>query len=183
MIATAGRGRVLRAAARAVLLALGAALAACTRGELPCPDAKILRDADRVVVFQPGAAAAPQNVQYVGKIEQTQLACSYDQRTYERLDVLLGIQIAAEHPPTVQPAVADLKYFVAIVNLQGELLARKEFALKLPFKPGSAQASTIEKITQTIPLKYPQNGGSLQVWVGFQLSDAELQYNRAHSGS
>jgi len=97
--------------------------------------------------------------------------------------VALGIQIEAQRTPTAKVDAAELRYFVAIVNLQGEILARQDFPLNLPFKPGQDTVSKVEQINQLVPLKYPQNGGSLQIWVGFQLSDAELQYNRQRYGN
>jgi hypothetical protein len=168
---------------RLAVVALALALAGCTAGQLPCPAAKILRDGDRVTKFMPGQPPGPQSVQYVGEIAAAKLSCSYDTHTYQRLDVALGIQITAQRNPAHPTPDADLRYFVAIVNLQGDLLAKQEFPLRVPFPPGSNDVTKVESILQTIPLTYPQNGGSLQVWVGFQLSDQELEYNRSHPGS
>ena len=97
--------------------------------------------------------------------------------------MLLGVQIAAQRPQAAGVAAADLRYFVAIVNLEGEVLAKREFALELAFPPGATTVSKVEEVKEFIPVKYPQNGGSLQIWTGFQLNDAELQYNRQHFGS
>ena len=125
--------------------------------------------------FAPGQEGNRQAVQYVGQISDARLACSYDPKTYESMTVVLGVELEATRPPASQIDSADLHYFVAIVNLQGQILGRQDFPLRLPFKQGQNTVSKIEQIDQIIPLKYPQNGGSLQVWVGFQLSEAELQ--------
>lgn len=142
----------------------------------------VLRDASQVVKFAPDASDDPRNVRYVGQIADAKLNCSYDPKTYERMDVAMGVEIQATRPPASDASTAELEYFVAIVNLEGEVLARKEFPLQLRFPTGKTEVSKIEEIRQIIPLKYPQNGGSLQIWVGFKLSDPELQYNRAHLG-
>jgi len=167
---------------RFAVLGLVLAAAGCGAPQLPCPAAMVLRDASQVVKFTPGASEDPQNVRYVGEIAEAKLNCSYDPKTYERMDVAMGVAFQATRPLASAASMAQFDYFVAIVNLEGEVLARKEFPLELPFPPGQTEASKIEEIHQTIPLKYPQNGGSLQIWVGFMLSDAELQYNRAHRG-
>ena len=176
--------RRARRAAAIRLAALGLALSAagCAAPQLPCPAAMVLREASHVVKFAPGAPDDPRNVQYVGQIAEAKLNCSYDPKTYERMDVAMGVAIEATRPAASEAGTADLQYFVAIVNLEGELLARKEFPLQLRFPPGQTEVSRVEEIRQTIPLKYPQNGGSLQIWVGFLLSESELQYNRAHQG-
>ncbi|HYB09411.1 MAG TPA: hypothetical protein VEJ16_07055 [Alphaproteobacteria bacterium] len=164
-------------------MALSGALAGCGQEALPCPDAKILREADQVTKFAPGQDGNQQAITYIGHVAQARLNCSYDPKTYESMRVALGIQIEAQRTPTAKVDAAELRYFVAIVNLQGEILARQDFPLNLPFKPGQDTVSKVEQINQLVPLKYPQNGGSLQIWVGFQLSDAELQYNRQRYGN
>lgn len=168
---------------QAAILGAAFALSACTvTTELPCPAPKILRDASELTRFAPGQPPSAQTVQYIGKVAETKLSCAYDAKTYERLDVVLGVKFTAERNPAIPIDAADLRYFVAIVNLQGTVLAKKEFPLHLVFPSGSNQVDKVEEIDQSIPLTYPQNGGSLQIWVGFQLSGAELQYNRAHIG-
>lgn len=176
----ATRGRARPSLARLAALGLALGLAGCSGRTLPCPAVNVLREASSVTKFTPGQPADPRNAQYVGQVADAKLSCSYDPQTFERLEVALGVQIVAERNQALQIPAAELQYFVAIVDLQGTVLAKREFPLRLPFPGGSAKASKVEEIREIIPLKYPQNGGSLQVWVGFQLSDAELEYNRAH---
>ena len=174
----------LASAAAAALATGGAALllTSCSSAYLPCPAAKVLREAASVTVFPPGQQPSPQNVQYVGHIDDAKLSCSYDPDTQSKLSVVLGVQVSAERPPASKVPAADLHYFVAIVNLRGEVLAKREFPLKLDFPENGAVVSKVDEVREFIPLTYPDNGGSLQIWTGFQLNDAELQYNRAHLG-
>lgn len=173
------KNRSVRAGAALLLLSAALALAGCQGSELPCPAAKILRDADEVTHFIPGQTPGPKSIQYLGQITAVKLACSYDPNTLERLDVALGVKIEAHRNAAAPVDRAALRYFVGIVNLEGQLLAKKEFPLTLAFPAGQNDVTKIEEISQTIPLSYPQNGGSLQIWVGFQLTDAQLEYNRA----
>ena len=170
------------AALRLAAVAAALTLAGCSAPTLPCPAAKVLREAASVTSFAPGQPPGPQTVRYVGSINDAKLSCSYDPTTQEKLTVLLGVQISAERPPASKVAAAELRYFVAIVNLRGEVLAKREFPLELAFPSGGTTVSKVEEIHEFIPLKYPENGGNLQIWTGFQLNDAELQYNRSHLG-
>jgi len=172
----------MRAGLALALAAAALLLADCSPPTLPCPTAKILREASSVTRFAPGQPPSPQSVAFVGSVNDAKLTCSYDPTTYERLSVTLGIQIVASRPQGSSVPAADLRYFVAIVNLEGELLAKKEFPLQLAFPAGATTVSTVEETREYIPLKYPQNGGSLQIWTGFQLNDNELKYNREHFG-
>jgi hypothetical protein len=167
-------------AASVVLMTL-AALAACTvTTVLPCPASLILRNAAQVTRFYPGRSETPENVRYVATVDEAKLNCSYDSESYQRIDVALGVKFDAQRPPGRPADVADLRYFVAIVNLEGQVLAKKDFPIRLDFPAGATVATKVDQVLQTIPVKYPQNGGSIQVWVGYQISDAELQYNRTH---
>ena len=128
------RSAALRRRQRLVPLARGVALAAaaclladCSAPTLPCPTAKILREAATVTRLAPGQPSTPQSVQFVGSINEAKLSCSYDPTTYEKLTVVLGVQIAAQRPQAAGVAAADLRYFVAIVNLEGEVLGKREF--------------------------------------------------------
>ncbi|HUC60816.1 MAG TPA: hypothetical protein VMF53_02560 [Alphaproteobacteria bacterium] len=181
LIARLERRALHPAAAAAVAMLALAALGACQiTGELPCPAAKILRDASQVTRFTPGAAENAANLRYVASIDDAKLNCTYDSSTYDKIDVALAVKFDATRPPGRPADTVELRYFVAIVNLQGEILAKKDFPLQLAFGAGATATSLVDSLRQTIPIKYPQNGGSLEIWVGYQLSPADLAYNRAH---
>jgi hypothetical protein len=175
------RGRIGRAGFLLVAFGLlGLELAGCGTPALPCPPARVLRDTNRVVrLGEPGSPNADK-IQFIGQINEAKLNCSYDPNTYERLTVAMGIQVTAARASAQAGDTADFQYFVAIVNLEGLVLGKKIFPFHASFPPGQNEVTRVEQIYQMIPLKYPQNGGSLEVWTGFQLSDAELKFNREH---
>jgi hypothetical protein len=164
--------------AAVTLVALG--LAGCGTPNLPCPNTRILSTAEREVRIAPPGAPNQGKIQYVGQIKQAKLACSYDPNTYERLTVAMGVQITAALGPGAVDRTAEFEYFVAVMNLSGEVIGKKVFPLKIAFPPGQDEVTKVEAIDQVIPLKYPQNGGSLEIWTGFQLTDDELKFNRQH---
>ena len=174
------RARHVGAAAAVALATLGALAACQVTTELPCPAVKILRDASQVTRFRPGRPEDAADLRYVASVDEAKLNCTYDSQSYERIDVALAVKFDATRPAKLPADEADLRYFVAIVNLQGEILAKKDFPIRLDFAAGSTATSQVDSLRQTIPVKYPQNGGSLEVWVGYQLSAADLQFNRAH---
>jgi hypothetical protein len=180
------RVRLARAAVARVAFALGAfglmalELAGCGTPALPCPAAKVLRETDRVVRFAPADTPEAGKIQYIAQIADAKLNCSYDPNTYEKLTVVMGVQITVARGPVSGPAATDFEYFVAVVNLEGQILGKKIFPLHIEFPPGQNEVSKVEEIDQRIPLKYPQNGSGIEIWTGFQLTDAELKFNREH---
>jgi hypothetical protein len=164
-----------------VALATLGALGACqVTTELPCPGVKVLRDASQVTRFYPGRSEDAANLRYVATVDDAKLNCSYDSKTYERIDVALAVKFDATRPAKLAADQVELRYFVAIVNLQGEIMAKKDFPIRLDFASGATTATRVDSLRETIPVKYPQNGGSLEIWVGYQLAPADLDYNRAH---
>ncbi len=173
--------RACRAAlALAAFTLMALELAGCGTPALPCPPAKVLRDTEHMVMIAPPGSANEGKIQYVGQIVDAKLNCSYDPNTYEKLTVVMGVQVTAARGPGDVSGEADFQYFVAIVNLEGQILGKKIFPLHIVFPPGQNEITKIEEIDERIPLKYPQNGGSLEIWTGFQLDNAQLEFNRQH---
>jgi len=80
------------------------------------------------------------------------------------------------------PAVRhlDLPYFVAIADSTGNILGKQEFSVGVDFPGEATVAKTTDKITAHLPLKNVQLGNVYTVIVGFQLTQNELNFNRAH---
>ncbi len=164
-------------------LALAFFLSACgAQFQLPCPPVRVLGQAKEVVKFAPGQPFTRENVAYRGEITDAKLTCQYDMESLEELEVALGIQMFAERGPADRTGAADLDYFVAILDRRGNVLAKETFNVTLPFEGDRDSVGKVEEIYQKIPLEYPQNGGSFEIWVGFQLSDEELEYIRRRRG-
>lgn len=71
-------------------------------------------------------------------------------------------------------------YFIAVVSPQGKIIAKDVFALAPVFSSGQKQVVSSERLQQTIPLTDTAVApGQYQVMIGFQLSEAELNYNRS----
>jgi len=158
-------------------------LGACgAQFKLPCPPVNVLGQAREVVKFAPGANPEPANVRFRGEVTEAKLRCQYDMDSLEEMEVALGVAMVAERGPANRDGVAVLDYFVAILDRRGNVIAKEVFNTELRFENGRATAGTIEEIYQKIPLVYPQNGGSFEVWVGFQLSRDEIEFIRARRG-
>ncbi len=70
-------------------------------------------------------------------------------------------------------------YFLAVVDPQGQIIAKDVFALSPVFQSGQKEVFSTERLQQTIPLSSKTPANQYQVMVGFQLSEAELAHNRS----
>ena len=90
----------------------------------------------------------------------------------------MRIPIRAAKGPAAPSEETELQYFVAILDRSGNIITRKVLPLELDFD-GDFQIALTEEVWQLYPLRNAAGGGGLyEVWVGFQLSDQELEYNR-----
>ena len=77
---------------------------------------------------------------------------------------------------------ANFKYFVSILNDNGKVLQKQAFPYSAKF---SKKRSWVENsdypVKVSIPLRFEKTGENFKVYVGFQLSKEELEFNRKGS--
>ena len=75
-----------------------------------------------------------------------------------------------------------MSYFVAIADADENILAREVFETSVLFEGNRNRIALGEELTQKIPLKGGELGDAFNIFVGFQLSDQDLKYNRDKRG-
>jgi len=143
----------------------------------PCPSVTVPRDAALVVQFLPGPGRDLIDVLYQGSIEPLSARCRYidDDKTVE---MRLSVGVSARKGPAAKTAEADFAFFVAITDLDQNILAKQVFQSPIEFPAGRRRAGAIEEIEQLIPLLEGTNGASYEIVIGFQLDQEQLHYNR-----
>ena len=71
-------------------------------------------------------------------------------------------------------------YFIAITTPSGSITAKEVFTATVAYEPGQDTMNHAEQLRQVIPLTGEYNPSDFEILVGFQLSPAELAYNRAN---
>jgi len=178
------------------LLALPLALVSCQRlGERlgfrdppmvlveagpPCPSTAVLSDAVTVTKLRAGAptnAANPANVVLSAEMSQAQLECEYDgERNAVSIDINFAVR--ATRGPAAMGPDPELDYFIAIVDAQGTLLTKNIFKSQpvLNGRPPGQYTQTVSNFV--FQLAMDMRPIDYQLLTGFQLTPAELAYNR-----
>lgn len=164
----------------------GAALGACAKknadvGAPPCPNVAVLADAAHLAVFRDGPGRDLTDIRYEADLGPIRGECIYRKRN-TNVTVEMKLVITAKRGPADRDRLADLGYFVAVVDQEEHVLARKEFQSSIQFAPNQAQVQTLEELEQIIPLKEQQPGSDYSVLVGFLLSQEQVDRNRAARG-
>ena len=152
----------------------------------PCPKVFIVGDAERLIKFRPGPGRDLTDVMYEGEIDNFRLVCEHeiDEDTKTgTLSLELTLVILVERGPANEDRQARYEYFVTLSDNSLNILKKELFASTARFEGNVTRfVFTDEPINMTIPLKAQQTGKDFQIFLGFQLSRDEVDFNRSQQG-
>lgn len=167
------------------LLALGlvaGCLAGCgpsteERSELvaSCPEAMRVQDTTTLTRFRPGAGRDRTDVLFQADIGKIEVAC--DPRR-DRVIVDLTVQIAVTEGPALRDRLANVAYFVRILDPSGRVIQGRNFAADYKFEGNRNRQASSEQLTLNIPVASGFKGGAYTIAVGLLPTPEELEYNR-----
>lgn len=170
----------------AALLAIGSALVACgpsttervTAAQL-CPKALRVQDAASLTRFQPGRGRDATDTIVQAQLSDIVIACASRR---DRVDVDIVFEIRASEGPALARVARDrkvgLEYFVAVIDPQRQVLARRTFNADFQFSGNRTKLASKEELSQRIPLANAGAGGAYQIAVGFVMTQDEVEFNR-----
>ncbi len=162
------------AAALALGLAFGPAGAARAQ-EAPCPAVEVPAATARLVAFRPGPSRGTGDMTLDGRLAKAAARCSV---ANGRLTVQLRLEIVVRRGPANQDRRADLAYFVALTDDRGGIRDKWIFPAEAAFGE-RARLRLSEELELVIPLPRGSAPAGHRIYVGFQLSQEQLRYNRA----
>ncbi|MEM7663533.1 MAG: hypothetical protein AAF742_09260 [Pseudomonadota bacterium] len=142
----------------------------------PCPTAGALYDASRIIEFAGEAERYPE-ITYTGEISGVRLYCRYvgDEPILAEVEV----DFAFGKGPQGTERYHDYNYYVTVMRRNSRVLNRETFTVQADFRDKQVTAVrdlvgriTIPRLDDTI------SGANFEVLVGFELTDAQLQFNR-----
>lgn len=154
------------------------ALSACSsdnENQIACPSVEVLQDLGKMVRFRPGPGRDPTDVLIEAWIDGIGGECSLDDSD---LAAELTVRIGIRRGPATRTDKADVGYFVAITDLERHVLQRKSFKTAATF----LNRKTIvfqDVLDLRIPMTRGAKTDSYAIYVGLQLSEKELAYNRS----
>lgn len=177
-------------AGTAVVLLATLATTACSMFDKtpppPCPDVSVLGDAAHVTKFVDGPGRDLIDVRYEGDIADASGSCNYDINKETKagtLDVEMTVAMDLSRGPAEHGGTVPVSYFVAITGKDKQILNKQHFSADVTFPPNTSElAWRDEPVYLSIPLKAGETGDDFQVFVGYDLSQDELQYNRKRVG-
>jgi hypothetical protein len=173
-----------RVMTRISVVFLGLVLAGCTvfdKGpQLPCPRAVILSDAAEMKEYRPGPGRDLTDVLYEGEIVGMSSSCEYDDDGYVDSDVVLTVGLA--RGPAAEGNIGRFAYFVAITNPDDKIIAKQVFPVEVEYPGFGPRVVVQEEISQRIHYAPNADARFYRIFIGFQLTQDQLDYLRRGRG-
>ncbi|NVJ92004.1 MAG: hypothetical protein HWE34_10125 [Methylocystaceae bacterium] len=176
----------------AVFLAMSIGLSACDSMKIwradkpePCPRITVLKNAAELTEFKDGPGRDLIDIVLEAKLTNVLSVCKYDvdyDTRAGKIDVQVAPVIAGRRGPANVTRNGDVSYFVAVVDDQKKILQKKVFPLRLAF-PGNLTQNEVrdEPVDLTIATDGRTDGSNYEVYIGFQLSHEQMDYNQRQS--
>ncbi len=146
-----------------------------------CPNIVIVKDTAELTKFRPGPGRDLTDVVLDARIDRFDGECETDLEDDRsgKVEVDLQLIFEATRGPANDTRTGEFRYYVAIANRGGAILAKKVFATEFEFEGNRNRIGAVEELTQEIPLRPGELGEDFDIFIGFQLNPEQLDYNRA----
>jgi len=141
-----------------------------------CPSGAALADAATVTKLRPGGGKDLTDVVMTAELAKPEVGCDYD-KDESKVEAKFSFPVTVRRGPAATGEPQTLTYFVAVVDLDNNVVAKQSFARDISLEQTAVSFSeNPDAIVFTIPKDKKPVG--YEVLVGFQLSQDELAYNR-----
>jgi hypothetical protein len=134
-----------------------------------CPTALLLSGAERSAAYRSESDRTPDGLQHLAVLTDLASDCRYVE---DGVEVDLAFNLIAERGPAF---AVQLAYFVATVDPQQQIVAKQVFNSEIDFPAGQDSAGSAQQLTLKIPSVNAEGGAGYDIYVGFQLDDAQMR--------
>jgi len=148
-----------------------------TAPQPPCPRVAMVDEARTVTLYREGPGRDLTDVRYEGAITGLSPVCEYDLEEGV-VTVDLDVRLAFSRGPAADKNVGEFPYFVAIADPKDRVIAKRVFTVAPEFPTGIMRIGVVEQLTQEIRYKPAADASAFRIFVGFQLTRAQLEEKR-----
>ncbi len=162
---------------------LGAVLlAACApdRTVPPCPNVRVDSATANVTQFRDGPGRDVGDIVYQAEIVNYEGSCTQDLTNDEgEAEVEMEVEFALATGAASPGGDIPLYYFVALPQLFPDPAGKQVFEVRRESRAGASKAERwTERVTITLPVTKARPSAAYDIYVGFQLTDEQLAFNR-----
>ncbi|HEX4532645.1 MAG TPA: hypothetical protein VH000_00320 [Rhizomicrobium sp.] len=158
--------------------AMAMLLAACANKTQDCPDAAALADASSLTAFKQGAPQDLSSILFNVQIVGVKSDCDVSKDT-NTCDSSLDIKFRATRSPDGSEQAYSVPYFVVVAGPDNAIIAKNAYSVQFSFAPGQASTTFSDSVDSTvIKMAKGKRGYDYELYVGLQLTKAQMDYNR-----
>ena len=170
--------------AAVVLLGSAVALSGCKlfvkEDPPPCPRVSILADASELTRFRPGPGRDITDIALQAKIADYHGACQYDKDSH-KMNIALKVGLDLQRGAALGDQKTSLQYWVSVPTFYPYDGAKKVLTVNAEFPRNRDQLHVTDgEVELSFPVRNVKELERYEVFIGLQMDEAELQYNRAH---
>ena len=175
----------------AAVAAIALIMAGCSNDDaedkVPCPAAKVLGEPSEVTRFRDGPGRDPTDVVFEARMMRVAGECAYDQDGGD-VEVTLAVLMDVTRGPALDGGKVNFRYFVAVAEWVQEgdqeptVLSREAFPVDTMIPAGRRGLRYQDQLEITIPRPDNRDVRNYVLYLGFELTQDELSYNRAKFG-
>ena len=163
-------------------LGLAGTLSACSvlqKKDTPaCPNVLIPEDSSQLVIFREGPGRDLTDILVQAEFEGFLGSCTYDVDN-RAVELRLSPFVLVSRGPASDGSAFSLDYFVALAAPDGEILNKRVFEARFTLPDGLVRGRVRdEEVELTARLPDLFEGPDYTVYMGFQLTRGQLEYNR-----
>jgi hypothetical protein len=141
-----------------------------------CPAVRVLYDAQRFVELD--GPERFENVGFTGEILRVSSSCRYI--ADDPITINLQMDMAFGKGPKASGSSKDVVYFVTVTRKDIVPISRERFTQRVVIPAGADRVTLQSPVTEVVIPRANKDvsGVNFEVFVGFELNDAQLEFNR-----
>lgn len=168
------RAGIFRVAA--VLVVTGLVVASCGgQKKGVCPRIAVLAQAGEITEL-----GANNEIAFRAEMTDVRVECEYRTADLQEMTADITSRMRVTKGPGLQGDSVRFNYFVTVTDRRGNVLNKRVFPVTVNFR-GRQSISFNEGSWQFYKMRRGGTGLAYEIWIGFQLTDAQVEYNRRKS--
>lgn len=147
-----------------------------TQETVRCPDVRVPSETGNLTRFGPGDGRDITDVVMEAQFEEVRGECSVSD---DEVEVAALVKITARQGPASSVQQGDFGFFVAVTDRKRNILSRRSVQGRVDFSGNRSRVTFFERLKIDIPKTEEQAGDAFLIFVGFELTRDEVEFNRA----
>jgi hypothetical protein len=146
----------------------------------PCPIVKVVQDAAYMTHFA-GEAEDLAETSFEARITRSKSMCTYVTNTDNGTTSIrteLSVEFAASRGPKNAESAAKFNYWVRVTGPGNSQLSSQVLDVEIPFTAAKVQNAVSDQLDVLVPIKQGETGDFYRIYVGLEVTEKELAYNR-----